>query len=91
MQVSLAQIFVHVFQMFVAPLCGERHQVRCYLDYKCEWDACHIFENLLIMKKRYIYAHAYTYRIVMIMAMLTMSKHTEEQVRGNRKVQEEKR
>lgn len=51
LQVSLAQTFVHVFQMFVAPLCGKRHQVRYYLDYKCEWDTCHIFKSLLINEK----------------------------------------
>ena len=49
---------MHVFQMFVAPLCCEGHQVRCYWDYKCEWDTCFILRSLLINEKDiYIYIY----------------------------------
>ena len=61
LQVSLAPIFVHVFQMFIEPLCGKRYQVS-YLDYTCEWDICHIFKSLLINEKEiHICTYIYIY------------------------------
>lgn len=63
-QVTWAQVFMHVLQMLAAHLLCERHHSRCNWDSRCEQRTCLSFRNLSIMEKRCMYV------IVMVTVMM---------------------